>query len=136
MNLNARTHIANKGAVIPSPIPSCLTATRNFLVGTDAARNLINHVRLQVPDLCPGIETWASNLGEVSADTGREASYTAPWTQSPMAQGVSGRAGRQEPFSNPTASNPAIFVPRVQNLVDGSLLREIHAGVELRTSLT
>ena len=131
MNLNARTHIANKGAVIPSPIPSCLTATRNFLVGTDAARNLINHVRLQVPDLCPGIETWASNLGEVSADTGREASYTAPWTRPPMAQGISGQAGRQKCFSNPAASNLAVFVPRVQTLVDIPLLRTLYAGVGL-----
>jgi hypothetical protein len=49
-----------------------LTATRNFLVGADAARNPIKHVRLQAPDLCSGIETWASNMGEVSADTGRE----------------------------------------------------------------
>ena len=70
-----------------------LTATRNVLVGTDAARNPIKHVRLRTPDLCSGIETWASNPGEVSANTGREASYTGPWTQSPMVQGISDRLG-------------------------------------------
>ena len=54
------THVANKEAIIPSPIPSCSRANRD--VGTDAARNPIKHVRLRSAGLASGIKRRASKL--------------------------------------------------------------------------